>query len=129
MSHAFQQNGHVEIGEIGEVQTSFITAELFSKYCFQVFVEGRNTTDYNNVSAVRLQSQSHVESLRRIEYCPATRKVGIDRGIVRLLFARPTKNDRNVRKIFLVCVDHERKGGGSKNDDQIRLTILIFANV
>src|ERR1700750_907268 len=102
MLQAFQQGGHIEIGEIGEVQAGFVTAEILPKYFFQIFFEKRNTAAHTNMPAVRLEPQGHIESLRRIEYCPAAGKVRVDCGIVRLLLARPTKNDWNVRKEFLV---------------------------
>ena len=117
MFQAFEQSGHVEIGEIGEVQAGFVGMETLLEDCFLVLVESRGSADYNDVPAAGLEPQGCVQSPRRLKDFPTTSKVRIEHWVVRLRFARAAKDNRNVCERFLMRVDHELERGRPEGDD------------
>ena len=114
----FQECGHFQIGEIGELKPGFIIVQLLPDNGLKPPVIPKyTTTDHNHMLGAGLHLQRRVQGLCCVQGPPRSGEAGVEFQIAELVFRDRTKNDRSIGTKFFMCLEHEHGRGWSHGDD------------
>src|SRR5256885_16584204 len=128
MLQPFEKSWHREIGQVGNVETIFVTFQLIFGFGLLLPIKRGCDTDQDDVLGIRLKSQGGIE-------CGRWRHITFDAGKVRVKVKPPmqpvgkTKNNWHAPKISVMSFEHELQRRGPNSDDDIGSMVLILPNV